>query len=197
MKLKNRRDDASTPETDEWAKMNDWFAELRDDRSPGLPVMAWLSPPAMASLTMPSPNRLVMAPPIQPLRAWLSPPVIAAPSRPAMAAASREPPPRRLPTSPHRAPGSVPAPRSRSGRLSATSCGCRPHGARWAPASGATPIPRRSARPTPVPARSRPAGASMPSAGWPAPDASRPAPPSGPPARLPCGTGIPPSPRPP
>ena len=35
MKLKNRRDDASTPETDEWAKMNDWFAELRDDRPPG------------------------------------------------------------------------------------------------------------------------------------------------------------------
>jgi hypothetical protein len=31
MKLKNRRDDASAPGTDEWAKMNDWFAELRDD----------------------------------------------------------------------------------------------------------------------------------------------------------------------
>jgi hypothetical protein len=35
MKLKNRRDDASAPETDEWAKMNDWFAELRDDRPAG------------------------------------------------------------------------------------------------------------------------------------------------------------------
>src|SRR5450755_2367028 len=30
MKLKNRRDDASALETGEWAKMNDWFAELRD-----------------------------------------------------------------------------------------------------------------------------------------------------------------------
>ena len=35
MKLKNRRDDANAPETDEWAKMNDWFAELRDDRPAG------------------------------------------------------------------------------------------------------------------------------------------------------------------
>ena len=35
MKLKNRRDDASAPETDEWATMNDWFAELRDDRPAG------------------------------------------------------------------------------------------------------------------------------------------------------------------
>lgn len=36
MKLKNRRDDPNAPETDEWAKMNDWFAELRDDRPAGL-----------------------------------------------------------------------------------------------------------------------------------------------------------------
>ncbi len=30
MKLKNRRDEASALDTDEWTRMNDWFAELRD-----------------------------------------------------------------------------------------------------------------------------------------------------------------------
>ena len=176
MKLKNRRDDASAPETDEWAKMNDWFAELRDDRPAG-PARRWprragprwprrsrarhgLGEPARA---WPRPSRPVMASRSRPVMAWPSPRVMASPSRPAMAAAGPEPPPRRLPTAPHRetesvpAPKSFPSPRSRSGPLSAISCGCRPHGARWAPASGATPIPRRSARLTPAPARSRPA----------------------------------------
>jgi hypothetical protein len=49
MKLKNRRDDASAPETDEWAKMNDWFAELRDDRPPG-PAHHGLAEPARDGL---------------------------------------------------------------------------------------------------------------------------------------------------
>src|ERR1700729_3369944 len=78
---------------------------------------------------------------------------------------------------------------------SATSCGGRSRGAKWVPASGTTPIRRRLAKLTSAPARSQPAGASMPSAAWPAPDASRPVPTSGPPTRLPCGTVTTPSPR--
>lgn len=35
MKLKNRRDDASVLELNEWLKMYDWFAELRDDDPAG------------------------------------------------------------------------------------------------------------------------------------------------------------------
>src|SRR5271157_800679 len=59
------------------------------------------------------------------------------------------------------------------------------------------PIPPRSARPTPAPAPSAPAGASTPWAGWPAPGASRPTPASGPPVRSCRGTGTWPSPGPP
>ena len=49
MKLKNRRDDANAPETDEWAKMNDWFAELRDDR-PARPARHGLAEPSCDGL---------------------------------------------------------------------------------------------------------------------------------------------------
>ena len=49
MKLKNRRDDASAPETDEWATMNDWFAELRDDR-PAEPARHGLAEPSRDGL---------------------------------------------------------------------------------------------------------------------------------------------------
>jgi hypothetical protein len=45
MKLKNRRDDASALETDEWAKIDHWFAELRDDR-PAEPARHGLAEPA-------------------------------------------------------------------------------------------------------------------------------------------------------
>jgi hypothetical protein len=53
MKLKNRRDDANAPETDEWAKMNDWFAELRDDRPAG-PARHSLAEPARHGLAEPA-----------------------------------------------------------------------------------------------------------------------------------------------
>ena len=45
MKLKNRRDDTSASETDEWPAMNDWFAALRDDRPAG-PARQGLAEPA-------------------------------------------------------------------------------------------------------------------------------------------------------
>ena len=45
MKLKNRRDDTSASETDEWPAMNDWFAKLRDDRPAG-PARQGLAEPA-------------------------------------------------------------------------------------------------------------------------------------------------------
>jgi hypothetical protein len=53
MKLKNRRDDASAPDTDEWATMNDWFAELRDDRPAG-PARHGLAEPSRDGLAEPS-----------------------------------------------------------------------------------------------------------------------------------------------
>jgi hypothetical protein len=45
MKLKNRQDDASAPELNEWLKMYDWFAELRDD-DPAGPADHGLAEPA-------------------------------------------------------------------------------------------------------------------------------------------------------
>lgn len=52
MKLKNRQDDASAPELNEWLKMYDWFAELRDD-DPAEPVDHGLAEPADDSGTRP------------------------------------------------------------------------------------------------------------------------------------------------
>ena len=63
MKLKNRRDDGSAPETDEWAKMNDWFAELRDDRpaGPGRHSLAEPSRDALAEDGFAEPARHALA----------------------------------------------------------------------------------------------------------------------------------------
>jgi hypothetical protein len=65
MKLKNRRDDSSAPETAEWAKMNDWFAELRDDRpaGPGRHGLAEPSRDALADDDLAQPARHSLAEP--------------------------------------------------------------------------------------------------------------------------------------
>ena len=52
MKLKNRQDDASAPELNEWLKMYDWFAELRDD-DPAGPADHGLAEPADDSAPRP------------------------------------------------------------------------------------------------------------------------------------------------
>ena len=62
MKLKNRRDDASALETGEWAKMNDWFAELRDrDDDPAGSARNDLAAPARDG--GPRPGTAAAAPP--------------------------------------------------------------------------------------------------------------------------------------
>ena len=52
MKLKNRQDDASAPELNEWLKMYDWFAELRDD-DPAGPADHGIAEPADDSAPRP------------------------------------------------------------------------------------------------------------------------------------------------
>ena len=59
MKIKIRPDDVSTPSGNEWAEMNGWLAELRDD-SPEAPVDG--------SRTGPAPTGALRARPPSPVR---------------------------------------------------------------------------------------------------------------------------------
>ena len=92
MKLKNRRDDASAPGTDEWAKMNDWFAELRDDPpGPAEPARDGLADDGPAEPARHGPRRT--SPP-RPRRTGPSRPRRTSPSQPRRTGPSWRPPSR-------------------------------------------------------------------------------------------------------
>ena len=185
MKLKNRQDDASAPELNEWLKMYDWFAELRDD-DPAGPADHGLAEPADDSAPRPRDRRPRRLPAGLPPVAGAS----AGTEASARAATLEITPP---PAAPGATRREASAPRATIGdQLRRPVAWCEMGSCIWHHAD-----PAALGEADVAPARSRPAGASMPSADWPAPDASRPAPASGPPARLPCGTGTTPSPRPP